>query len=522
MSLNKFLPLLIIAFCFSGPLLANNLEISNLKIRSSNNQFANLQFDISWDNSWYDNINHDAAWIFIKYRTVGELVEWNHATLSSSGHSVPIHSLIQTSQDGKGVFLHRRQDGSGTISYQDLILKWDIGADGLTDVQNLDIKVFGIEMVYIPEGSYYVGDGQLEQSDIYANFEQGISGEPFLIRSENEIILGGTSTESLGNNNNHQQFRTGSGVLNGSGDDFDESNQQTLPNSFPKGFKSYYCMKYEMTQLQFVDMLNCSNTQQQQFLAGQNHFFIPNGASLQDNRYGLQFDGEIHLTTEPYLPMVYLDWTRAAAYADWSALRPMTELEFEKACRGRELPVVNEFSWGNDQIDLSHNLLLTNNSEINEEISSGYNNDGVLGNCWIESRNQRMTSLARVGIFASNPLNTGRISSGASYYGLMEMSGHAWERAVSVGNEEGRKFTGEHGDGALNNDGRANVSNWPGTQNGTTVTSNIGVGYRGGGLAFPTPNIDHNARVSSRRLASGFWNAVIQDDGIRLVRTLNP
>ena len=32
----------------------------------------------------------------------------------------------------------------------------------------------------------------------------------------------------------------------------------------------------------------------------------------------------------------------------------------------------------------------------------------------------------RVGIFAANSLNTGRITAGASYYGIMELSGNLW------------------------------------------------------------------------------------------------
>ncbi|MFN3345365.1 MAG: hypothetical protein ACK412_06920 [Chloroherpetonaceae bacterium] len=38
---------------------------------------------------------------------------------------------------------------------------------------------------------------------------------------------------------------------------------------------------------------------------------------------------------------------RALLYLAWSGLRPMTELEFEKACRGVEKGVPGEFAWGN-------------------------------------------------------------------------------------------------------------------------------------------------------------------------------
>jgi len=55
----------------------------------------------------------------------------------------------------------------------------------------------------------------------------------------------------------------------------------------------------------------------------------------------------------------------------------------------------------------------------------------------------------------------------------MEMSGNLYERAVTVGNSTGRSFTGVHGDGSLDGNGDANVSNWPGTDA-------AGAGFRGG------------------------------------------
>ena len=40
---------------------------------------------------------------------------------------------------------------------------------------------------------------------------------------------------------------------------------------------------------------------------------------------------------------------KALAFTAWAALRPMTELEFEKACRGTEPSKENEFAWGTSQ-----------------------------------------------------------------------------------------------------------------------------------------------------------------------------
>ena len=39
-----------------------------------------------------------------------------------------------------------------------------------------------------------------------------------------------------------------------------------------------------------------------------------------------------------------------AAFLDWDALRPMTELEFEKMSRGPLLPIAGEYIWGNQTI----------------------------------------------------------------------------------------------------------------------------------------------------------------------------
>lgn len=34
------------------------------------------------------------------------------------------------------------------------------------------------------------------------------------------------------------------------------------------------------------------------------------------------------------------------AYLNWSGLRPMTELEYEKSCRGERAAFANEMAWG--------------------------------------------------------------------------------------------------------------------------------------------------------------------------------
>jgi formylglycine-generating enzyme required for sulfatase activity len=511
---------------------ANDIQILNLNIAAINtlDQYAEVEMDVQWDNSWEDGVNHDAAWIFLKYRLVGASTAWSHATLNATGQTFPSNGLVETSSDGKGTFLHRNAVGSGNVTFSGLRLRWNFGADGLSSLDSVDLKAFALEMVYVPQGSFFVGDGATSFSDIYGNFEDVATSLPFPITSENAITLGGIVAGSLGNNDRINHFANGGGgltydcsndgCLGGSGDDFDGTTPQTLPAAFPKGFNGFYCMKYEMTQQQFVDMLNCLTvTQQTTYLDQTTNFFYQ--GTLLDSRYGITETAGVYSTVTPHVPMIFMDWIKAAAFADWAALRPMTELEFEKACRGFDTPVLNEYAWGNANVDLSNDLTLINIDLANEGIDLGYDNSGTNGNCWVRTGAQTMPNLGRVGIFAANPLNANRITSGATVWGIMEMSGMAWERAVSVGHAEGRKFTGLHGDGNISPSGYADVSNWPGSFSGSTVESNVGVGYRGGGLAYPNPSLDHNARVSNRRLASGYWNTVINDDGARFVRSEN-
>lgn len=509
---------------------ANNLKISRAEVGSINSTelTATLRIDMSWENSWRDDSNWDAVWVFVKFRNTGG--NWQHATLNLTGHDAPSGFVIDPSSDGKGVFIYRDSNGNGPNTVTNMGLQWNYGVDGLAAVDEIEFKVFGIEMAYVPEGSFYVGDGQSDAAQVYGNFELSTSGQPYQVTSENSFILGGGSMNSLGNNNKSNQFARNAGgaafncandgCLDGSGDDFDDVISQTLPTAFPKGFNAFYVMKYEMTQQQFTDMLNTLTANQQNTYLTQTSTFFFQG-SLQENRYDIvQSNGE-YSTSNPNIPMIFFDWIKAAAYADWAALRPMTELEFEKASRGFEVPVVNEFAWGNANIDLADDFTTINLGLENENIESGFTSDGINGNAWIRTGSQTMMNVARAGIFAANAGSNGRVSSGSTIWGVMEMTGNAWERAVSVGHTEGRKFTGLHGDGNLSSNGYADVLNWPGTLSGSEVTTNIGVGYRGGGLAYPNPNLEHNGRVSSRRLASGYWNTVINDDGARFVRTAN-
>jgi hypothetical protein len=80
--------------------------------------------------------------------------------------------------------------GSGKTSLE-------LQADGVLDACNVTIKVYAIEMVYVPQGNFYLGDGASNNGQ----FEAGISGVPFQVTGEGALVLGGGGAGSLGNNN---------------------------------------------------------------------------------------------------------------------------------------------------------------------------------------------------------------------------------------------------------------------------------------------------------------------------------
>jgi formylglycine-generating enzyme required for sulfatase activity len=484
---------------------SNNINVSNISITGQNtvSDFTLVQFNISWDNSWRTSTlesNWDAAWVFVKWRLKNQTV-WNHATLNTTGHTAPAGSTITAPADGKGIFIYRSANGIGTNTWTAAQLRWNYGVDGLLDGDLVEVCVYAIEMVYIPQGAFYAGDGSV--TNIRGQFEAGTSGTPFLVSSEAAITLGGGGG-SLGNNN-----ATGMATP----DDFNETTVQTLPAAFPKGVNAFYIMKYEITQEQYVEFLNkLTYTQQATRTA-----VVPNSAAgtnvfpnffIQRNGIDIQTPGVNTITPAIYacnynqnttynetgdgqnIACNFLFWADMAAYLDWSGLRPFTELEFEKACRGGNLsPVPDEYAWGN--INITAVTSITNDGFANEVATTSSANANY-GNNY---------GSIRVGIFAQAATN--RQSAGAAYYGAMELSCNIMDKVVTVGKATGRAFTGINGDGILDATGNANTINWPGI-------NTIGIGIRGGSLFL----IAYTLRVSDRSFAASDIDITLRrDDG---------
>ena len=305
---------------------ANNIAVSNISITGQNsiNHYNMVKFDISWENCWRNDIagtgnaapyNWDAAWVFVKYRI--DSGAWQHAWLDSTGHINPAGSTVltgmlnpalpfnTTANPGLGVFIYRDANGTGTFSATDVQLRWNYGANGVNDNAVIDIRVFAIELVYIPQESFYAGSGGTESSAFY---KYPASTNPFQITSENEITVG-TATDDL-----YYDYTQDGGDQIG-----------PIPAAFPKGYSAFYCMKYEISQQGYVDFLNSLSQIQanNRKYTGTTYRYAITGTT----------PGSFH-TTNPYVACNYLNWADLAAYFDWSGLRPITELEFENPAGG--------------------------------------------------------------------------------------------------------------------------------------------------------------------------------------------
>jgi formylglycine-generating enzyme required for sulfatase activity len=191
-------------------------------------------------------------------------------------------------------------------------------------------------------------------------------------------------------------------------------------------------------------------------------------------------------------------------YLDWAALRPMTELEYEKACRGPVTPVQNEFAWGTRDLQgynatngtlTSIHYKLTNPGTANEYVDTNYS-VGSGNAVWLyDAIFNPYYYITRAGAFAASPGNTGRATAGATYYGIMEMAGNMVETIITMGYPEGRAFTSRPGDGRLAATGFTDESTWPSSGNNYWQ----GSGYKGGYYNSSSP---FDLMVSDRRIAA--------------------
>ena len=482
----------------SLPSLANNVRLgSSVRIVEVGSSDATIEISVSWSNSWRDSYNNDAVWVFFKYRTAD--TGWEAVLLPETVGLASGYSAMPGYSAGSvvGFFVYRSSAGSGDASTT-FRFKWQYPPSldrTVFESNQVFLMAQGIEMVYIPYGAYTLGDGASNLS-----FTSPSGGGIDITSNENVeySILGNSSPAS--------------GVgLHGSG-------------SYPAGYEGFYIMKYELSQEQYVAFVNTLSRDDQHDLlphlpglnkgdylfGARNKPSFRNGIVVSvpmtdskpavldnnlsgDGTFGGQDDGRT-------LACNYMSINDLLGYMSWSGLRPLTETEYEKACR-RLLPYTvtpKEYAWGTTNLESMSNI---------EDATSGWADESPNdGRANAEGRFGTFPGKGpvRCGAFAS--IARGRETAGSTYSGVMEMSGNVDELCINVTAQE---FNGGlHGSGAY----------YPGEW-GLDASS---FGIRGGSFASPKERL----RVSDRSgAASNYFSSLTVRDstvGFRGVRKFDP
>lgn len=547
--MKKLLYALLLCTFAVGGAFANNIRIIGIPTvtdQDTSKNIVHINFDLAWANSWRTSKpdNHDAAWIFVKCWD-GEA--WNHVYLMDDPKSYRAGSKNAadavnfgkdgympykvTSRDGVtdlqmdmvlepgysmaykkwhlnpdetaqvccvGFFLYRKEYGAGDVSVPGIQFSWNYGDQDFVDEDDLVVKVFAVEMVYVPQGAFYLG-GKGTPEKQYGSFttDGETFGTPMVITSENPIQVKNTPASNT-------LWATDEAIMEG-----------TIPANWPKGYNAFYIMKYEMSQQAYCEFLNTlqqgqqnGRTEYELTYLGVGHSMWSNSAnSLAPYRnfvevrqsapvviFGMDANNnniwdETDRVEYPAgsgdtlvrnidgqdLAMNFISIRDLLAYAEFAGLRPMTEFEYEKACRGPREPARDEYAWGSNTMVFygqaqptagnwtQDHYGITDYNTGTERVPGGYNvgfaRASTYVNDWWKARRERSyPGSLRVGVFADS--TTTRAAAGATFWGVMNMSDNTAEVCISAVDTTGRKFVGTHGCGQLDGFGEAMNKDW--------------------------------------------------------------
>ncbi len=423
------------------PSRTDTVRITNVRWEASNQEHSIVTLDLSWDHSWRAawteaaerNVtgaplkveSWDAAWVFVKYRPPGGGA-FLPATLSTDAahRAMPAGAAcaVGRSDDGKkgvGVFVYKNAVGSGPNTFKNVSLRWLHGTDK-AEPGKATLVAHAIAMVYVPEG-------------------------PFKSRSP---------------------FGRPLPLINSRG-------------AMPNGYGAFYCMKRSISQGQYAEFLNsvASDLAAASYNA-ERYKALPHDAAKRYspklyglNGYTIRVVNGVYAADAPDRACNFLSWPDIVSYAAWAGLRPITDLEYEKACRGPREPAKGQDVW-----------------------------DG--------------TACAPAEAIANTVAGQE-----ASYWGIRELSlsgnVHEWPGTVQVASKagSGAGFKGTHGEGTPEA-----PSDWPSTAFGEGFWNGAWIGtdgISGIGIWVAVAEID--------RLWGSAWWAVDSDRtgrfGARAVRT---
>lgn len=440
------------ALLIAAPVFANDLRLLTTGVKhDAASKVLRVEASVRWKNGWRTSRNHDAVWMVVKLRG-SPRTAWTQGRMVRAAAQGTPQPACSVSADQVGAFCAPSATHRGDVTWQ---VAFDVEPIGLREADvaagTAEALVFGVEMVYIPAGPFYIGDADprsVEGNAFYRSDAQGNHAGTVLLGSEAAIPIGGQEGSLF--------YRTGQYAGDGLG---------PVPASFPKGTRAFYVMKYEVLQGQYAVFLNLIGEYAAAFRA-------PMGAvGYSDQRGSIRIETRQYVAGAPDRPANWMSWDDGCAFADWAGLRPWTELEFTKAARGPGEPIANDFPWGT----ASKERLLRRNQPNDELLQTG------------DADESKLTDATR-DVF------------GASYYWVMDLAGSVWEKVVTIGHPRGRAFQGTHGDGRLADYGLATNADWP-----LGDHEPGGYGYRGGGYyerGYTDTALNPHSRVEQRPYGS--------------------
>jgi hypothetical protein len=372
----RMLILVAVALLGARAVRADTPQIDNIKVSPRDAKTAQVGFDLTWPNAAQPGVNHVALWVFFKARAQGS-AEWRPVRLTAdkvlnpTGYGqtggLPLEFVVPDGKDGfTGMFLRRTQDCKGTLVASNItaVVEWGTNiqhptantqqptvAPGssekpITDhrLPITDIRVFALEMAYIPDGPFEVGaSGQNPRKRLFAYTGKDVT------RTERHF-----QTDYSDFAENTPPYRiTGPGAIPTGrqpgklwAQGLTPEDGGEIPASFPNGFAAFYCMKDVISQGQYAAFLNTLTDLQAK------KRYYPDGHGPEITRSGTP-SNHTYSASAPEKHGVWLSWADGAAYAAWAGLRPMTELEYEKTNRsGSDLRNMNVGSLFERQVSI--------------------------------------------------------------------------------------------------------------------------------------------------------------------------
>lgn len=467
-----------------------------------------VRFNISWVGAWRPQEGYargDAAWVFIKASYERDRYGadiWEPVTVSprAHDHEPPDKCKIVAAEDGMGVFIHLAHPrGPARRRYLLATVEGRARLRATLRRRPRRLVVFGLRMIYLESADFWVGNPTNNVTGAFhdaCRMARDADNTAFRIESEAAIEV----TDRI------EACAAGEQRLVYSPRGGDQAGP--VPAAFPKGHRGFYIMRSHITQGQYADFINTLRGDEKTL-----RFPYAAGAY----RYTIRRDrNNARIPTRPRRACNYLSWDDGTAYAAWAGLRPMTELEFEKACYPFTDLASGRYAWGTTQIvlaqviqgmgDLETVIANCNAGNRNVEFDGGDGGQGPV----------RDDAFAAPGASAMNSrlhgLNLGE-DYGTSARGVLGLSGNLWEMCVTLGSLEGRRFSGKHGRGLLDDGSVPSDLGWPGKRGG--------FGFRGGSW-YTEPD---KCRVADRSYATalgGRYKYRSHDVGFRCVRTAPP